>query len=338
MIFFDTPVRVFFCLAGATLLSAGLVRAMIGLAVLDHPDHRSAHNHPTPKGGGIGIMLAFATVWPLLLLFAPQPMPRTSLLAVVALGILCGVSWLDDLRQWPAGIKLAAQCGAAVLVVAGTGTANTLPGMGLAVLWLIFCTNAINFMDGLNGLVSGCLLVGCLLLAGAAPSLGVPELRWPAALLAACLAGFLPFNFPQARIFMGDVGSQGCGLLAGMATLYGAQHATTPSGWLFGPAVLAPLLYDVTLTLIRRSLAHQRLMQAHRGHLYQVLYRSGLTVRTVSMAEWGLTAWGGSIACATATLPGPEALPLATLLVLVPQLGWTALAVVRAQKNPIGPW
>ncbi|MFT9257346.1 MAG: UDP-phosphate alpha-N-acetylglucosaminephosphotransferase [Acetobacter sp.] len=339
---FSLPVVAFFCLFCAAVVSGALVRGMIRLAVLDHPGHRSAHARPTPKGGGVGVMAAFVLGWPVVQAISGHAvLSSTSVMTGAALFVLCGVSWLDDVYQWPPAIKFAAQCVAAALV-AGSGMALAWPtplgGAILSGVWLVFICNAINFMDGLNGLVAGCLLVAGLVLAATATPLGVGEAALPALLLACCLAGFLPFNFPKARIFMGDVGSQGCGLLAGAASLYVARHTPLPSGWLFGPAVLFPLAYDVLFTLVRRKLGGHSVVQAHRGHLYQVLHRSGVQVPAISGMEWGFTAWSGFAACAVAPLPLLTGLLAVTALIVPPQLAWTAYAVARTRRHPVGPW
>lgn len=332
----------FFCLPCATLLSAIIVRSMVRLAILDHPGHRSAHTRPTPKGGGIGVMTTFGLFYPVLQAATGQMvLSFPFLMAACALVLLCSVSWLDDLYQWPPSIKLAAQIIAACLIVGG-GIRLTWPtplaGAAISILWLVFITNAVNFMDGLNGLIAGCLTCAAFVLALVAPFFGVPELFWPALLLAGCLLGFLPFNFPHARIFLGDVGSQGCGLLAGAAALYGASHTTQPSGWLLGPALLFPLIYDVLFTLVRRWSAGQSLVTAHRGHLYQVLHRSSLPVTTISILEWGLTLWGGAIACLVAPQTHVWGSISGITLLILPQLVWTAWSVLRAHQGTIGKW
>ncbi|GBR23171.1 undecaprenyl-phosphate alpha-N-acetylglucosaminephosphotransferase [Acetobacter orleanensis NRIC 0473] len=319
---------------------------MIRVAVLDHPGHRSAHERPTPKGGGVGVMATFFVLFPVIQGVTGQPiLTAPVLLTALATALLAGVSWLDDLYQWPPSIKFAAQCLAAVMVVAG-GTNLPLPpawgglmaGAVLSVLWLVFITNAINFMDGLNGLISGSLAVGCVLVALVGPSFGVPDLFWPALLLCACLCGFLPFNYPKARIFLGDVGSQGCGLLAGAAALHVAQVTTLPSGWWLGPCLLFPLIYDVLFTLARRKLAGQSLVQAHRGHLYQVLHRTGVSPALITLAEWAYVVWGCGVAFWVAPMAFLPGLACAVALLLAPQLLWTRFAALQARRHPVGPW
>lgn len=335
-----------FCLLSAVFFTSFLVRMMIRVAVMDHPGHRSAHERPTPKGGGVGVMATFFVLFPILQGVTGQPVLITPvLLTALAVAVLAGVSWLDDVYQWPPSIKFAAQCLAAVLVVAG-GTHLSLPpawggaiaGVVLSALWLVFMTNAINFMDGLNGLISGSLAVGCALIALVGPAFGVSDLFWPALLLCACLCGFLPFNYPKARIFLGDVGSQGCGLLAGTAALHVAQATPLPSGWLLGPCLLFPLVYDVLFTLARRKRAGQSLVQAHRGHLYQVLHRTSLNPALITLAEWVFVVWGSGVALWVAPMAFLPGLACACILLLAPQLVWTGFAALRARRHPVGPW
>ena len=324
-----------FILISAGGVSAALVYGMVHLAILDYPNHRSAHHTPIPKGGGLGVMLAFVLFYPFLGMPLGGGAAQATWLMAVALFVLCGVSWLDDLYQYPPIVKFLAQCCAAGLaVMAGQALGQFSASLSFtscfamfgAGLWLIFCMNAVNFMDGLNGLITLCLGVGAVFLAFCAPVLGVAEIGKPALLFAAVLAGFLPFNFPKARIFMGDVGSQGCGLLAGVAALSIARFATPPSGCLWGFAVLFPLLYDVCLTLICRAWQKQRLTQAHRSHCYQRLYQNGVPAPLITIGEGLLTLWSGGVALAIAHLPLPRGVLLLVTLLLIPQSLWSLWA------------
>jgi UDP-GlcNAc:undecaprenyl-phosphate GlcNAc-1-phosphate transferase len=112
----------------------------------------------------------------------------------------------------------------------------------------------------------------------------------PEQLIVAGVAGFLPFNYPRARIFMGDVGSQFLGLALAALAL---RHAADPAlAWVL-PLSLAPLLMDAAFTLCRRLIAGERVTQAHRGHLYQVAQRAGIPAWCVSAIYWTLSGWGG---------------------------------------------
>ncbi len=308
------------CLALA-LVSALLVRAMIAVAVLDTPGHRSAHRRPTPKGGGVGVMAAF-------------------LLGVLWLGgggliwagvaSLALVSWLDDLRQFRPLVKLAAQAIAAALVLGGIGRLPGDPWLAAALGfgWLVFVTNALNFIDGLNGLAAGSMAIACL-------CIGLPAAAPP--LLAAGLIGFLPFNYPRARIFLGDVGSQGAGLSVAAFGLLRWQDPAHGS-MLAMPLLLWGILYDVGFTLCRRWHAGERLSQAHRGHLYQVAYRSGLAAPWIAALHWGFVLWGGGCALLPGVGPRPAMTLAAPLLATLPQLAWTIVVIRRARRAGIVGW
>ena len=323
------------CLA---LVSAAAVWGMIQVGAIDTPGNRSSHTRPTPKGGGVGIVLAFLLGMGVLYEFAAfsriaDPYFRAVMLA--ALGI-AAVAFLDDIFYWPASIKLLAQIAAALLAVGGglSLTFLRLPLFGtvhlgwagpvLTVAWIIAATNAMNFIDGLNGLASGVTAIACAMLAAIGAWLGAPFIYFAALILLAGIVGFLPFNFPNARIFMGDVGSQFCGfLLAVLAVAAGRFEAVELSVALV-PMLLSGVLFDVAFTLLRRWLAGERLAQAHRGHLYQLAHRSGVPARRVTLVHWAFATWGGAC-CALFLVAAPGWKPVCVLLALTPQAIWFAM-------------
>ena len=143
--------------------------------------------------------------------------------------------------------------------------------------WILFATNAMNFIDGLNGLASGVAAIAGLFLALIAALAGGWFVYFAALLLAAGLIGFIPFNFPRARIFMGDVGSQFCGFVLAVLGVAASRFESVEMSFLLVPLLLSGVLYDVAFTLGRRILAGERVTVAHRGHLYQVANRAGMT-------------------------------------------------------------
>ena len=323
---------------GTALLSALLVRGMIRLAVLDTPGHRSAHDRPTPKGGGVGVLVGFLAGTGLALRLQDDAAPRAAACLLGGVALLALVSWADDVRQFRPLVKLLAQAAAAALVLWGIGALPGHPRFGLAVGfgWLLFVTNALNFIDGLNGLAAGSMALACLWV-GAESASGL--LRTAAFLLAAGLLGFLPFNYPRARIFLGDVGSQGAGLAVAAFGLLFWQSAGPEAGAaaaLAMPLLLLGVLYDVGFTLCRRWWAGARLSEAHRGHLYQVAFRSGMPAYAVTLLHWGFVLWGGAVAFAL----GEAAIPLtlALGLALLPQLAWTAAVLRLARTARLGRW
>lgn len=337
--------------AGLACVAAVVVRAMVSAGVMDRPAARKAHVVPTPKGGGVGIVVAFLLGISVLYGFADfarlaDAYFRGVVLAAVAIAV---VAYWDDLRDFPFVVKLGAQVGAALLAV-GTGLyveVFNLPFLGpvdlgvwgavVTVGWILFATNAMNFIDGLNGLVGGTVLVACGFLAVIAAGQEGWFVYFAALLLAASVAGFLPFNFPSARIFMGDVGSQFCGFVLAMLGVAAARFQAVEMSFLLVPMLLAGVLFDVAFTLVRRALAGENVAQAHRGHLYQVAHRSGVDARAIAAVHWGFAAAGGVVALAF-THAGPGAkLPL-LLVLLVPQLAWLWFVAARARAAGLGRW
>ncbi|MDE2516556.1 MAG: undecaprenyl/decaprenyl-phosphate alpha-N-acetylglucosaminyl 1-phosphate transferase, partial [Rhodospirillales bacterium] len=293
--------------AALAVLSAVLVRAMIAVGVMDTPDARKAHSRPTPKSGGVGIVVAFLVGVSLLYRYADfarlaDPYFRGVILAAAAIAL---VAFLDDLRDWPFTVKLAAQI-AAGLAAIGSGLyvrdfripyAGPVPigwlGPPASLLWVLFATNAMNFVDGLNGLASGVALIASLFLAAIAVTHGGGFAYAACGLLAAGIAGFLPFNFPTARIFMGDVGSQFCGFMLAVLAVVAGRFDGVSLSFLLVPMLLTGVLYDVAFTLVRRTWDGERITHAHRGHLYQVAHRTGMTATAVTLIHWGFTVFGG---------------------------------------------
>jgi len=342
--------HVLFC-AALTLVSAIVVRAMIGVRLMDRPDPRKLHTTPVPKGGGVGIVAAFLLGIAVLYGFASfarigEPYFRGVIIAATAIAL---VSFLDDIFNWRFIAKLVTQISAAALAV-GSGlyvAVLHVPWLGdvdlglwgplATMLWLVFATNAMNFMDGMDGLAAGTSLVASLFLAAIAANLGGWFVYFAGLLLAAGLLGFLPFNFPRARIFMGDVGSQFCGFMLAVLGVAAARFEAVEMSFLIVPMLLAGISWDVAFTLVRRALAGENLAHAHRGHLYQLAQRCGADAQSVAMLHWGFAGWGGMMAIGFITAPSPIK-PFFPLALLLPQLCWTIYVLSRARHTSIGVW
>jgi UDP-GlcNAc:undecaprenyl-phosphate GlcNAc-1-phosphate transferase len=332
-------------------LSAACVRAMIALRVMDEPNGRKAHDRPTPKGGGVGIVAAFLAGTALLYLFAEfARLAQPYFLGVIgAAAAMAVVAFLDDIHDWSFVVKLAAQVLAA-LVAVGSGLYvrdYNLPYFGTVDLgwigavatlaWILFATNAMNFIDGLNGLASGVALIAACFLAGIAAGQGGWFVYFASLLLAAGLIGFLPFNFPRARIFMGDVGSQFCGFTLAMLGVAAGRFEAVEMSFLLVPMLLSGVLFDVAFTLVRRTLAGQPPVHAHRGHLYQVAHRSGMSATAVALVHWLFCALGG-IACLVFIAADSTWKPFIPLFLLLPQLVWLGIVAGQARHTTPNPW
>ena len=288
----------------AIAVSALVTRASIGYAqrrqMLDLPGQRRSHRTPTPRGGGIGIVVAVLACLAILLACtgsAPGSMASISLIASVTLVALVG--WIDDHRSLVPAIRLVAQ----VLAVAvfAWPVAPLLPDLGANPAWpwfvggllvaagaAVWSINLHNFMDGIDGLLATQALFVFVTLAVLCFDAGRIAQAQAIAIFAAATFGFLPFNFPRARVFMGDVGSGVLGLLVAVAS--GWIIAVLPFGLEYALIASSGFVVDGTATLLSRMFSGRRWYSAHREHLYQWLVRSGYSHVQVTMfyVGWNL--------------------------------------------------
>jgi len=265
------------------LLLGWLLRRRVAL-LLDHPNERSLHQRPTPRFGGLAMLLALGLLLPWRWAEMAAPLPTLLLLAA----LLASFSLLDDWRGLPVVLRFLAHLAAAGVAVWHLGLPLLLvPLAWLAIAWM---TNLYNFMDGADGLAGGMALFGFGAYALAAASAdAVPTgLTFVALALAAAAAGFLLFNFPPARVFMGDAGSIPLGFLAATLGLFGWQAGVW--AWFFPLIVFAPFIVDASLTLFRRLLRGERFWQAHRDHFYQRRVCAGWSHRRLLLLAWPLMA------------------------------------------------
>jgi UDP-N-acetylmuramyl pentapeptide phosphotransferase/UDP-N-acetylglucosamine-1-phosphate transferase len=275
--------------------------------VLDHPNARSLHVEPTPRGGGIGIVVPVSLGLFALSLVMTESRPAALWLGGAALLMAC-VGFADDLRGLPAMLRLAAHLFGAGLIVVGIGTWDTIewPGIvhvGLAwaaipftVLIVAGLTNAYNFMDGIDGIAGSQGVIAGLAWIGAAYALDDPLVGVTGALIASTSLGFLCFNWPPASIFMGDVGTSFMGFLLGALAVYAATRA--PETATASILAIWPFVFDTAFTLARRAIRGERLMSAHRSHLYQRLVLTGVSHRATTSLYTVLASVGAIVGIA----------------------------------------
>jgi UDP-N-acetylmuramyl pentapeptide phosphotransferase/UDP-N-acetylglucosamine-1-phosphate transferase len=290
-------------LAGAFALSAFVTWLSIFYArrgnLIDQPGRRRSHVQPTPRGGGIGIVASALVFWCLPGFFAPAFSVLRGVTMVLPLILVAGVGWVDDHRPLSARVRLTVHFLAALFpfVVAigwsiGTFGSRSLGWMSfeqdvlLPCVWatlIVWSINLHNFMDGINGLLS--FQAAFVFMVLGALFWRRPDAGWPLFVLAAALLGFLPFNFPHARTFMGDVGSGAVGLLIALAvqgSIYvGADVWPMRPTALSGIIACSAFVVDATCNLLSRMLRGKRWYSAHREHLYQWMVRSGMSHRRV---------------------------------------------------------
>lgn len=255
--------------------------------LLDQPGDRRSHAVATPRGGGISILVCMllAMGWTAV----SSPAHAISMIGLGAgLLLVGGIGWLDDHRPLSPILRLIVQAIAGVL--AG-GVFYRATGMiqvaGLAFVAVMVLVNVWNFMDGINGLAASQAAIAA---AGLGLLIGVSPWSWLAAALFASACGFLPFNFPHARIFLGDVGSGTLGYLLACLLVAASLLDRVPGLLLLLP--ISAFLIDAGFTLAVRMLARERWWEPHVQHLYQSSARKlgGHTFVTLAYALFSLLA------------------------------------------------
>ncbi len=273
-----------------SLISVFLIKKSLSQQLIDIPNERSSHTQPTPRGGGLGFIIAIAltlTLSQLLnlnLVNTQQSLPWLFLIPLIIIGII------DDWKSVPSSIRYLVQFLVSTLVVAYCGAfpfpfLTQLGSLGemiaslLTIIGMTALINFYNFMDGLDGLVAGVTAVqlGFLALWFNQPILWI---------FVAALLGFLYWNWSPAKIFMGDVGSTTLGGVVAIAFL--SSNNPPAIAW-SAIAVTLPLIGDAIYTLCRRLLRGENIFKAHRSHLYQRLQQSGWLHAQVATTYMGIT-------------------------------------------------
>ncbi|PLU84364.1 MULTISPECIES: MraY family glycosyltransferase [Pseudomonas] len=283
-------------LVGAAALTGAVRRFAIQKSVLDIPNERSSHSVPTPRGGGVAIVVAFIVAVLLLFGLGEIDLAVTTALVLGGAGVAI-LGFYDDLGHIPARWRLLGHFLAGAWIVFSLGGLAPITlwgaaidlgfiGSALAVVFVVWMLNLYNFMDGIDGLASSeAVFVG---LAGGliyflSGHTGLGGLSFA---LAASAAGFLLWNFPPAKIFMGDAGSGFLGVAMGALTLIASW--VSPEFFWSWIILLGFFVVDATVTLLRRLMRGEKVYEAHRSHAYQFASRQFASHKKVTLAAWGL--------------------------------------------------
>lgn len=335
-------------------LAAGLValaltplaRALaIRVGAMDMPDARRVHDQPMPRFGGLAIAAGVLGVaWAARLL----PGPAAALDPRPLLGLTCAsvpilaLGMADDRWSVSPWIKLAVQaCAALTLTVFGYGVPLLTNPLGPAIelgalnvpvtlLWVLTVTNAINLIDGLDGLASGVVILASAALWTVARLHSDFYVMFIAALLIGSCAGFLRWNFPPARVFMGDTGSQFLGLTLSAVSLLENRKGTAAVTLLLPLVALGVPLADSAIAFLRRAVKRQHVFRGDTGHVHHQLLQAGLSKRGALFAMWALCAFFGAIAVLLTWLPREWS---ALLVALLAAVLFVTLEVLRALRH-----
>lgn len=276
----------------AFVLTWLLRRYALASSLMDIPNERSSHSVPTPRGGGVAIVLSFLAA--MLLMGFIEWLAWPFVIGIVGAGAAVAVlGFLDDHGHIAARWRLLGHFSSSVWALYWLGGLPPLQIFGyafdfgmignvLAAVYIVWLLNLYNFMDGIDGIAS--IEAICVCFGGALlyVLLGAENLALIPLLLAAAVAGFLCWNFPPARIFMGDAGSGFLGLILAVLSLQAAWFkAELLWSWII---LLGVFVVDATFTLLRRLLRGDKVYEAHRSHAYQYASRQFAAHRPVTLA------------------------------------------------------
>ncbi len=294
------PIIIFILLTILSYLLVYLIRRYAEKRQLfDHPNDRSSHSAPMPRGGGLAIVLIVtgAGLWSI----SETGLSR-NLIYIVCGIIIAFLGWRDDIHSLSPWMRFSIQGLVAVISMYGFGyfESVTIPLLGvlhlgivgivITFLWIIGLTNAYNFMDGIDGMAGGVAFaggVGWVLLSSNIDYLANSLVFWIGFAIAASSLGFLRHNWQPAKIFMGDVASTFLGYTFAVLPLLASDQKG--DALMLGTILMWTFIIDTTVTFFQRLFRRENLLTAHRSHLYQRLVIGGYTHATISFLYIVLT-------------------------------------------------
>jgi UDP-GlcNAc:undecaprenyl-phosphate GlcNAc-1-phosphate transferase len=313
--------------------------------VLDIPNDRSSHDMPVPISGGIAIVATFLVGIVAVYLIADRVMIEGSyFLGFVTSSFLISlVSLIDDLITTRALFRLSAEvlCVIAMMAFGIVIKEFIFPWVGkielgvwgyiLTLFWIVGMANAYNFMDGINGIAAGTAVIVCIFFSYICFQDGSVFTYIIGYTIAAGSLGFLFFNFPTAKLFMGDVGATFLGFVFATISVIAANFDSSHTSLLVMPLLLFHFIYDTLFTFIRRLLRGENVFQAHRSHLYQLFNRMGHSHTVVSCFYFGMGIAQGIGSLWMVRIPGNNRV-LIFIPYLVAQIVYSVIIIKKARK------
>ena len=304
-----TELLVFLLLAFISVMGVYLIRRYAERRqIMDHPNERSSHSMPTPRGGGLAIVLIVmgAGGWS-----ASEAGLDRSLVYLISGAVIAWLGWRDDVHSLSPRVRFTVQGLVAAVSIYGLGYFKfvTIPlfgelylgwvGILITFLWIVGLTNAYNFMDGIDGIAGGVALAAALGWMMLASNMQNGFVFWVSLAVAAGSLGFLFHNWSPAKIFMGDVASTFLGYTFAVLPLLSADQGG--DALMLGTLLMWTFIMDAGVTFIRRALKREQLFSAHRTHLYQRLVIGGYKHATISVLYILLTLLAGILSFAWST-------------------------------------
>jgi UDP-GlcNAc:undecaprenyl-phosphate/decaprenyl-phosphate GlcNAc-1-phosphate transferase len=311
------------------------------------PNHRSVHTKPMPLMGGLAIFLSFLVAYLAVALTIGTYDLDVMLGMLIGGGMIVLVGAYDDRHNISPKLKLLGQVAAAAVVTSfglyidyiqlPFGDAIDVPawlGVIVTILWIVGVSNAVNLIDGLDGLAAGVSAIGTFTIM----MLAIFTSNWPVALLSAVLLGsiigFLFFNFHPASIFMGDTGSLFLGFSLATLSVLGFKSAVTIS-FLVPILILGVPLSDTFLAIVRRKLNNKPISVADKGHLHHCLLELGFSMRKTVLIIYGVAALFGTCAMLLSQTAKWGTVVLVVIVLLVMEMGAEAVGIISKSKKPV---
>lgn len=274
-------------MSGLLLFAGVFLLAFVGVAafrkwslkvgLLDAPNERSSHSTPTPRGGGVVIVILCLVFYSAIAYFYPESFSLGYLFGAV---IVAAVSWIDDVYSLSFLWRLAAHAAAAVGLIFSTGLETFgVIGSIIAFFWIVSLINAYNFMDGIDGIAALQAVIAAAGWFAIGYIFQLPAIYYLSSVIAASSLGFLIHNWQPAKVFLGDVGSAFLGFTFAAMPLLSVKQAEKPSDFIVISAILFLwfFIFDSLVTFFKRLFARQNVFSAHREHIYQRLVQSGMS-------------------------------------------------------------
>jgi UDP-GlcNAc:undecaprenyl-phosphate GlcNAc-1-phosphate transferase len=301
-----------------------MLRWAPGLGLIDHPNDRKFHAQTTPKGGGLAIYVGFAAS---IILLGPERLFETRMLPLLGVGLaIVALGALDDLHQLSWQLRLVVQTAAAWLALGWPAQSDWLAAI-VSIVWVVGLINAFNMLDNMDALSAGVAAIAALCLAlvrTIEPILGSVSSALPEIALFGAVLGFLWFNRPPARIFMGDAGSTFLGFFFGIRSLNdGLAQPAQPATWIVPLCILAVAWYDMTTVIALRLCQGRSPFHADKQHFSHRLVDLGLR-STSAVAVIHLLALASGVAGIVLTMISAEHTMAVAALVA---LAWSVVAI-----------
>ncbi|HUC92564.1 MAG TPA: MraY family glycosyltransferase [Paenibacillus sp.] len=343
----------------ALLMTPAVKKLAFKVGAIDKPNARKVHSRIMPRLGGLAIYLAFVAAFLLLFPFLPDGLLNRYDMNLIK-GLLVGgtmivlIGALDDRFELSAKVKLLGQIAAAAVVVFGFDVQINLLNIPfgesmqpvaewlsipLTIFWIVGCTNAINLIDGLDGLAAGVSGIAIGTILAMAGLMGSEPVILMSTLLLGGIIGFLVFNFHPAKIFMGDSGSLFLGFSLAVLSMFGFKQVAIVS-FVTPLLIIGVPMADTFFAIVRRMVNRKPIFAPDKGHLHHCLRELGYSHRRTVLIIYGIAAFFGVSAIIQSTVIQSSAANWVTfvviaVLVFFMQIGAELIGLVDKSKRPV---